>query len=82
MKLLYILPALTLFWLVPLCLQAQPATPVPRGIPGDLWADVILGHADPDPVHHPNYAFGDIVGNQAGPRAIDKADSAVVDKIP
>src|SRR5580658_2886318 len=77
------IPKSLLFYLVlvifPSFLMAQPATPVPRGTPGDLWADRVLGQSDNG---RPNYAFGSIVPNQAGPRGLSYAFSVVVDTNP
>ncbi|MGH7740065.1 MAG: hypothetical protein ACREL1_07965 [bacterium] len=52
--------------------------PVPRGTPGDLWADRVLGQPDNG---IPNSGFGDIQFGQANSGTLFKGLSTVVDRV-
>jgi len=67
---------LAVLFFLPSLSGAQPATPVPRGTPGDLWADRILGQAENG---IPDSAVGDINFNEASPYCLFNPGSAVVD---
>lgn len=56
----------------------------PRGTPGDLWADVVLGQTD-GPVSGagvsiPNFAFGEVKPNQATNRSIFNVGGVFIDR--
>ncbi len=69
-----------LFLSLPLYSHAQAIPPVPRGNPGDLWADKILGQADNG---IPNYAFGQgsLAGGEPVASKIAGSSGAVCDTL-
>ncbi len=74
----------TLYFLLPEFLNALPLVLPPRGVSGDLWADVILGQTDGPvgggAINIPNSAFGDYRPNQASSGGVFNPGAPVVDR--
>jgi len=75
---------LFLYWMALTTAHAGLLWSPPRGTPGDLWADIVLGQTD-GPVGGggvvlPNFAFGEVKPNQATNRSIFNVGGVFIDR--